>query len=288
MKIIALATSYNRKDITLRALESLHRQSLPPDFEMSICIVDDGSTDGTGEAVRSIYPKVILLEGGGELFWAGGMRFGWDHYVKHQEFDYLLVFNDDIELYPEAITKLLAVGDIMDKGGCRSYAVTGALVDPCTMEVAYGGVVRDSTWHPLRVKMITPSDRIQECDTLNMNCALISREAFALTGFLSSAFRHKRADFDFGLRLKRAGGKIVLASGYVGQCFRNDVTGSSKEPGISPVERWQRLIGVKEEPFQERAIYCREHSDWRWPIFWSTPYLRVWIDWIIQLSRGRR
>ena len=288
MKVIALATSYNRKEITLRSLDSLRSQLLPPTCEMNICLVDDGSSDGTGDAVRSAFPDATVLEGSGDLFWAGGMRFGWEHYVQQQEFDYLLVFNDDVELYPDAVTKLLAVSDVLENDGCKSYAISGAFVDPHTMETAYGGVVRNSTWHPLRVEMISPGGIMQECDTLNMNCALISREALALTGFLSPAFKHKRADFDFGLRLKRAGGKIILAPDYVGECRRNEANGTSKEQGISSVERWRRLISIKEEPFRERALYCRRHGGWLWPIFWLAPYLLVWVDCVIRALRGRQ
>ena len=74
MKVIALATCHNRREKTLRALASLREQVLPDGTALQVCLVDDGSTDGTGAAVAEQFPEVKLLQGDGQLFWAGGMR----------------------------------------------------------------------------------------------------------------------------------------------------------------------------------------------------------------------
>lgn len=275
MKLIALATFYNRRELTLRSLKSLYQQILPDGCNLSVCIVDDGSTDGTATEVRSAYPDVVVLSGPGGMYWAGGMRFGWEEYVSKQMPDALLVFNDDICLYPNALSTLIQVGSDLANSGQKAHTITGALKDPNTNNVAYSGVIRCSRWHPLRLSMLTPSNQIQECDTLNMNLALISRDALSLIGFLSPEFRHKRADFDFGLRLKRAGGSVVLAPGYLGECSRNSQYGTSKETGISLCDRWHRLLSIKEEPYIERAFYCRRHGGLLWPIWWAIPYISV-------------
>ena len=122
MKIIALATCYNRCDLTLRSLDSLYRQSLPSNFSLDICLVDDGSSDGTSDMVESTFPDVTVLKGTGDLFWAGGMRFGWEHYVKQQDFDFLLVFNDDVLLLPDALNTILATSEKLKEEGVEYYS----------------------------------------------------------------------------------------------------------------------------------------------------------------------
>jgi glycosyltransferase involved in cell wall biosynthesis len=51
--------TFNRRDLLVKALEALFRQDYPPDaFE--IVLVDDGSGDGTGEAVKALNPPCAL------------------------------------------------------------------------------------------------------------------------------------------------------------------------------------------------------------------------------------
>lgn len=136
MKIIALATCFNRREITLRALDSLYNQLLPTGYSLEICLVDDGSTDGTSDAVRSSFPHVTVLNGSGNLYWAGGMRFGWDEYVKNKDIDYLLVFNDDVDLYANALNTLITAAKEVNKLGDTPYVITGAFIEPNTKETA--------------------------------------------------------------------------------------------------------------------------------------------------------
>lgn len=275
MKIIALTTCYNRRDITLRALDSLHKQSLPAGYSLDICLVDDGSTDGTSDAVRSAFPDATIIKGTGDLYWAGGMRFGWDNFVKQQEMDLLLVFNDDIKLYPNALEMLLTAAAEVAASGNDAYAITGAFKEPGTDDIAYGGVVRNSRWHPLRFGKIAPTEKIQDCDTLNMNFVLISKTTLNRIGFLSQDFVHAKADYDFGLRLRNDGGRIVLAAGYIGECSTNTIEGTSDEFGLSFRERWKRLTSIKEQSPRQRALYYKRHAGWMWPIFWILPYIRI-------------
>lgn len=277
MKIIALTTCHNRRDITLRGLDSLYKQSLPTGYSLDFCLVDDGSTDGTSDAVRSTFPNVTVLNGSGNLYWAGGMRFGWDEYVKHQDMDYLLVFNDDINLYHNALEKLLLAADEVKEFSDAPYVVTGAFIEPNTKETAYGGVKRSSRWHPLRFKKINPINVIQDCDTLNMNFTLISRKALNHIGFLSQDFIHGGADYDYGLRLREQDGRVVLAAGYIGECNLNSIIGTSAESGISFRERWYRLTSIKEQPPRQRALYFKRHAGWMWPLFWVLPYVRMTV-----------
>ena len=274
-RIIALATCHNRKDFTLRALQSLIEQSLPDRCKLEICLVDDGCEDGTGEAVRANFPSVKILRGSGSLYWAGGMRFGWDRYVKHQAFRYLLVFNDDIEITEGAIQTLLCTASEVEKQGSKLFAVVAAFQDLLEDKLNYGGLILKPGIKPLQFHSVVPSSEMQDCDTLNMNFALISKPALEKTDFLSPQFKHAKADFDFGLRLKKTGGRVVLAPGFAGRCLSNRTRGTSREADLSLVEQWRRITGIKEEPPGDRAVFCKRHAGMFWPIVWAIPYVRL-------------
>jgi GT2 family glycosyltransferase len=69
-----LITCHNRKPKTLACLAALFNQELSPEVTIDVYLVDDGSTDGTAEAVHQAYPQVKILQGDGSLFWNRGMR----------------------------------------------------------------------------------------------------------------------------------------------------------------------------------------------------------------------
>lgn len=58
MKVSALIPTYNRQAQVLRAIDSVLAQTVPVD---EIIVVDDGSTDGTAEAIRSRYGSRVAL-----------------------------------------------------------------------------------------------------------------------------------------------------------------------------------------------------------------------------------
>lgn len=60
MKVSALIPTYNRRAEVVRAIDSVFAQTVPVD---EIIVVDDGSTDGSAEAIRDRYgSRVVLLE----------------------------------------------------------------------------------------------------------------------------------------------------------------------------------------------------------------------------------
>lgn len=54
------------------------------DISLSVYLTDDGCTDGTSQAVRDIFKgkDITIMQGDGNLYWAGGMRFAWKEALK--------------------------------------------------------------------------------------------------------------------------------------------------------------------------------------------------------------
>ena len=106
-KIAALATCFNRRELTLKSLEALYAQRGICRVDLTVFLVDDASRDGTAEGVKSAFPQVRLLRGDGSLFWNGGMRMAFDAAMRG-DFDAYIWFNDDSHLDPDALSRLIA------------------------------------------------------------------------------------------------------------------------------------------------------------------------------------
>src|SRR5215203_4845952 len=105
-RVAALITCHNRREKTLLCLSALFDQDMLSKTTLEVYLVDDGSTDGTAEAVQAAYPEVKVWRGDGSLFWNGGMRLAFAEAMK-VGYDYYLWLNDDTLLDDHAISSLL-------------------------------------------------------------------------------------------------------------------------------------------------------------------------------------
>ena len=258
----------------MTALGGLHEQVLPAGVSLSHVIVDDGSTDGTAAAVRKRFLDVEIVQGSGQLFWAGGMRHGWEQVVRNTVFDYLFVYNDDVRLEKSAISCLLDAST----GLTEPHIVVGSFLSEDECLTTYGGRRRSSRWHPLKfAKIIEPDGTLQEADTLNMNGALISKSALSKVGFLSEYFVHSGADFEHGLKLRKAGGRVLVADRHIGYCDLNPASTSLPEHSEQLADSLKQLFDQKREPFRQRLAYYRRHGGWFWPVLFISPYVTIWF-----------
>jgi len=93
--IAILIPVFNRKEITLNCIRSLKLLDFCQQ-KVDIIIIDDGSTDGTSDAIANEFNDVILLKGNGDLWWTGAMNKGIE-FVLANDYDYVFFLNDDLE-----------------------------------------------------------------------------------------------------------------------------------------------------------------------------------------------
>ena len=68
INIAVLITCHNRKQKTIKCLQALFNQSHIENVKLKVFLVDDGSIDGTKQAINELFPDVTVIEGTGNLF----------------------------------------------------------------------------------------------------------------------------------------------------------------------------------------------------------------------------
>ena len=262
MKITALLTCFNRKEKTLACLRNLEMQVLPR-TELKYVVVDDGSTDGTGEAVKHEFPAARLIRGNGSLFWCGGMRVAWSHAAEDDP-DYYLMVNDDTLLNPDALDALLKIAPDPN----APVIAVAAICDPTTGEATYGGQLHGSG-------LIAPDGVVHACDTLNGNAVLVTRAAFQAIGMLHGAYSHAMGDLDYGNLARRNGIPIFQSAHFLGTCSRNSSENTWMDRSLGRAERLRRLRSKKGLPLMEWMVFNRRNAGWSWPFKTISPYVRV-------------
>jgi GT2 family glycosyltransferase len=274
VRIATLITCHNRKAKTLACLASLYQNPLPEDYLQDVFLVDDGSTDGTEQAVRERYPQVNIIKGDGSLYWNGGMRVAFAAALE-RGFDYYLWLNDDTLLYPTALNSLIATsGELQAKHG-MNVIVVGSTQDANDGRLTYGGVIRPNKWKTLFFKLVTPKDVPIECETMNGNCVLIPCAIAKEVGNLEKAFAHAMGDLDYGLRARYAGFSVWVMAGFAGTCSRNAVAGSFNDAGLPIAVQLRKMMQPKGLPPSSWRVFTQRHAGAFWPIYWLWPYTKV-------------
>jgi GT2 family glycosyltransferase len=110
--IYVIIPNWNGLDFLAECLDSLALQTQ----DHQTVVVDNGSTDGSKELVRSKYPQVHLIELNRNTGFAGGVNRGIE-YVLEQEADLIALFNNDAVANPDWLAELVKAGKAHPKAG---------------------------------------------------------------------------------------------------------------------------------------------------------------------------
>lgn len=263
MKTLAvLLTVHNRRDKTITCLRNLYAQSTPSNMLLDVFLVDDGSTDGTTEAIRERYPMTHIIPGDGNLFWNRGMHRAWEVAAKEHDYDYYLWLNDDTVLFPFAINALLSI--------CMSnndkVIAVGATQNIAGDKITYGGRVGTH---------IAPCDgSAHEVEKFNGNIVLIPKYVYNKLGNLDSYYTHSKGDFDYGLRAGKLKIKMYQCGDVLGVCEEHEYIDAWCNPDIPFRKRWQLMLRPNGMPPNETFHYEKQISIWMAAFHFMTVLLR--------------
>lgn len=287
VRIAALMACHNRVASTTESVRFLKSQAIP-DASVDLFLVDDGSSDGTAQAVCDLVPHATILTGDGNLFWCGGVRWAFEEAIN-RNYDFYLWLNDDTLLDQGALVRMFDTYREVARDACEATIVVGSTRDPKTGQFTYGGWRRYLkptgviSWKKTPPHMETPL----ACDTMNGNIVLIPRSVVERIGNLDAAFVHTMGDLDYGLRAVKHGCRIYIAPGYCGTCASNDQPRPYAGSQTPLSTRWKQLLGPKGFPIKAWGVFTYRHKGPLWFLAWLAPYILFWFKSVLLPQKGQ-
>ena len=206
--VYALIPAHNNKPEVLQVLRCLERQRYG---DLEVLLVDDGSTDGTGEEVRRRFPRVRVLQGDGQLWWTGANVLGVSDVTERARTgDFVLLLNNDVSMDDDYVGELVKCSEHLGR------AIVGStIVDDERHDCMVAGLRLDRR---LRVTEQTDAAAIRESeyddqvDVLPGRGTLVPLEVFRRIGtFNRRRLPHYGADYEFSIRARRAGFRLAVS-----------------------------------------------------------------------------
>lgn len=262
MKILAIFTCHNRRELTKRGIETL---ALNKEVQFDFVVVDDGSTDGTVEMLKSLPAQIDVVEGDGNLFWNRGMHKGIEYVKeKYSDYEYYMLMNDDTKFFE-------GIFDEMKPQLKKDTVLVGAICGD-KGELSYGGI---KYVKGIRYKKYGPEAQDISFDTFNANCAIIPHDIFMQVG-IDPFYQHSIGDFDYGLQISKKGYDIRVYSKYVGECNDNTLQRTWQDETLPKLERIKLKESRKGLPFTDWFHFLRKNFGLGTAIVRSiTPYIRI-------------
>lgn len=207
-KACVVILNWNGRELTLRCLEDLRKSDYR---EVTPVVVDNGSTDGSIEAMAKSFPDVAIIRNDANRGWAGGSNQGIAWGLAHG-FDYLLMLNNDARGDPGMISSLVAAAtEIEDNAVTIPKIYLGS--DPkrfwfATGRVSLGtGIFSNPAFNQMDDGQF---DSAREAEYASGCCMLIPRGILERIGGFDHTFFSYVEDVEWSIRCRRAGFRIVL------------------------------------------------------------------------------
>lgn len=257
-EIAILLTVHSRREKTLSCLDQcfLQGDALQSEgkYRVSVYMVDDGSTDGTSEAVRERYPSVHIIKGDGTLFWNQGMRLAWSEAAKEDPSFYLWI-NDDTLLRDGALASLMETSQFL-----RHRAIVAGTCEDAQGNLSYGGRTKSG-------KIVRPDPDIPEpCYTFNGNLVLVPRIVYNSLGNLEPFYHHTFGDYDYGVRAAAKDIIRVVAPGVLATCNRNPGVEKWRDASLPLKVRFRTLESPTGRPTREQFFFDLRDRGFFWAI----------------------
>ena len=230
VRIEVVTPVHNRKELTLRCLESLGQADLSG-IDLHVIVVDDGSTDGTANALAEQYPDVTVIKGDGNLWYTAGTNVGLKAALDRDP-DYILAINNDSEFDPSFLQYMLATATSNPK-----TVVGGVLVSWDDRKRVFQVAPKWNVWwggmrHWVKQTLDTLPDKPWEVELIVGNCVLFPAEAVRQVGLMDAKHLPQYGDAEYTPRMRKAGWRLMIDPRARVYCKPNDVPEKISKMGL--------------------------------------------------------
>jgi len=215
-KIVVIILSYNQQAKTLECLSYL---TAKPDLPFQILVWDNGSHDGTIEAVRAAYPGAIAHHHSQNLGVAGGRNAAAEKAIRELGATHLLFLDNDIWVEPGFVGALFHPFLEDDRVG-QTQAKLRLMNEPTRINDGGGARINFVLWRvtPVGYGELDQGqyDMVRECISCG-GAMMVRADVFEqLNGFDPLFGPFGPEDLDFSLRLQKAGYRALYIPTAVG------------------------------------------------------------------------
>jgi GT2 family glycosyltransferase len=287
--VTVVIPTWNGREYLDVVLPSLREQSYG-DFR--VVVVDNGSTDGTAEHLRSEYPEVALIELGRNAGFAAAVNRG----IEALGSEHVAVVNNDLELDPRWLeTMVAALRDHPDAG-----SATGKMLFYDRRDVI-DGAGDFTSWYAVSAPRGRGERDAGQYDAPELvfsacgGAALYRRAALEAVGTFDEDFFAYAEDVDWGFRAQLAGWTCRYEPGAV--AFHMGAGTSARVPNLSRYLFFRNTLSMVAKDWPA-AAFARNAP--RLALFllktlvasirgrWLSAYLRGARDALLQLPRTLR
>jgi GT2 family glycosyltransferase len=181
-----------------------------------VIVVDDGSTDRTGDMIKEEFSDVILLEGDGNLWWTGATNLGVEYALSQaNQNDYILTLNNDTVVRPDYLQCLIDCALDHPKSLIGSVFIN-EIEEPTVIDAGvrinwltakYTNKAKGRRYK----EILHAGPLIQKVDVLSGRGTLIPIEVFRQLGYYDfKNLPHYGADYEYSRRAKIYGYKLLI------------------------------------------------------------------------------
>lgn len=203
-----IVLNYNSREDTLDCLRSLEHLTYP---SVEVIAVDNGSIDGSVDAIRSSFPGVTLIDTGKNLGFTGGNNAGIQRALENGA-DYIMLLNNDTIVAPDMLDLMV---EVMEND--PTIGVSGPMIyyyDAPDVIWSAGGTI---DWKHGLTNMVglNQDDKAQfglaprPVDFVTGCAILARRKVWESAGLLNDQFFMYYEETEWCVRASRTGYKIV-------------------------------------------------------------------------------